>query len=452
MLENINKEPNSVDAEVCALGCGFLSSVALEKMVDELTDDMFYDKRNAVIYRALYNIYQRKEAMDVTVLKNEIEKECAINSIGGLEYLSEVIDSVVSASSIESYIRIIREKAIRRNLIKTCENIENSARDESMETYDVVEMAEKDIFAVSKQRKVGEFKTSAEVVKSARDLLEALNKAGEDVTGVPSGFADFDKLTSGFHPGELIIIAARPAMGKTAFALNVAVNAAKSMDKAVAIFNLEMTAEQLMLRMISAEGAVEGNKLKTGKLYNDDWKKVNEAMSILADAPLYLEDTSSNTIGEIRAKCRRLAASPKKLGLVVIDYLQLISGGSGYGTNRQQEVSDISRSLKTMARELNVPVIALAQLSRGVEARENKRPIMSDLRESGSIEQDADIVAFLYRDDYYPNSKAPVLENNNSISELIIGKHRNGATGTIKLLFEKNYSHFRNFIENAQEK
>ncbi len=440
MLENINKEPNSVDAEVCALGCGFLSSVALEKMVDELTDDMFYDKRNAVIYRALYNIYQRKEAMDVTVLKNEIEKECAINSIGGLEYLSEVIDSVVSASSIDTYISIIRDKALRRNLIKTCEKIENNARDEITDVNDVVETAEKDIFAVSKQRKVGEFKTSAEVVKSARDLLEALNKAGEDVTGVPSGFADFDKLTSGFHPGELIIIAARPAMGKTAFALNVAVNAAKSMDKAVAIFNLEMTAEQLMLRMISAEGAVEGNKLKTGKLYNDDWKKVNEAMSILADAPLYLEDTSSNTIGEIRAKCRRLAASPKKLGLVVIDYLQLISGGSGYGTNRQQEVSDISRSLKTMARELNVPVIALAQLSRGVEARENKRPIMSDLRESGSIEQDADIVAFLYRDDYY--NKEARMDDNNSVVEFIIGKNRNGVTKTVELLFKKNTSTF----------
>jgi len=449
MQENINKEPFNLDAEICALGCGFLSSVALEKMIDELSDEMFYDRRNAVIYRALNSIYQRKEAMDVTILKNEIEKECAINSIGGLEYLSEVIDSVVSASSVDSYIKIIREKAIRRSLIQTCEKIENDARDEAIETNDVVELAEKGIFAVSKQRKVGEFKSSAEVIKSTRDLLETLNKAGEDVTGVPTGFVDFDKLTSGLHAGELIIIAARPAMGKTAFALNIATYAAKMIKSAVAVFNLEMTAEQLMLRMISAEGAVEGNKLRTGKLNNQDWKKVNEAMSILADEPLFIEDTSSNTIGEIRAKCRRLAASPNGLGLVVIDYLQLISGGPGYGANRQQEVSDISRSLKTMARELNVPVIALAQLSRGVEQRENKRPIMSDLRESGSIEQDADIVAFLYRDDYY--TKQAVNENNISLSELIIGKHRNGGTGTIELLFEKNISNFRNYQKAPQE-
>jgi replicative DNA helicase len=447
MLENINEEPNSVDAEVCALGCGFLSSVALEKMVDELTDDMFYDKRNAVIYRALYNIYQRKEAMDVTVLKNEIEKECAINSIGGLEYLSEVIDSVVSASSIESYIRIIREKAIRRNLIKTCENIENSARDESMETYDVVEMAEKDIFAVSKARRTSEFRTSAEVVKTAKDLLEGLAKAGKEVTGVPTGFYDLDKLTSGLHPSELIIIAARPAMGKTAFALNVAVNAAKNIEQGVAIFNLEMSAEQLMFRMISAEGAVEGNKLKTGMLNHDDWKRVNEAMSTLSDAPIYMED-SATTIGEIRAKCRRLASSPKGLGLIVIDYLQLISGGSGYGSNRQQEVSDISRGLKMMAMELHVPVIALAQLSRAVEGRPDKRPLMSDLRESGSIEQDADMVGFLYRDDYYNKE---TMNKDVSISEFIIGKNRNGPTKTIEFLFKGSTVTFANYEGNKEE-
>ena len=448
MPDIIKDEPKNLDAEMSALGCGFLSSVALEKMVEELTDDMFYDKKNQTIFRALSNIAKRKDSMDVTVLKNEIEKECAINSIGGVEYLSEVIDSVVSASSIDTYISIIRDKALRRNLIKTCEKIENNARDEITDVNDVVETAEKDIFAVSKARRTSEFRTSAEVVKTAKDLLEGLAKAGKEVTGVPTGFYDFDKLTSGLHPSELIIIAARPAMGKTAFALNVAVNAAKNIEQGVAIFNLEMSAEQLMFRMISAEGAVEGNKLKTGMLNHDDWKRVNEAMSTLSDVPIYMED-SATTIGEIRAKCRRLASSPKGLGLIVIDYLQLISGGSGYGSNRQQEVSDISRSLKTMARELNVPVIALAQLSRGVEARENKRPIMSDLRESGSIEQDADIVAFLYRDDYY--TKQAANENNVSVSELIIGKHRNGGTGTIELLFEKNISNFRNYIKNAQE-
>ena len=449
MPEIIKDEPKNIEAEMCALGCGFLSSYALEKMVEELTVDMFYDKKNQTIFDALCNIHNRKDAMDVTVLKNEIEKNTPINTIGGIEYLSEVIDSVVSASSIDTYINILREKALRRNLIKTCEKIENSARDELLDTNGVVESAEKDIFAVTKTRKTGEFRTSAEVVKSARTQLESLAKNQEAVTGVPTGFYDFDKLTSGFHPHELIIIAARPAMGKTAFALNLAVNAAKATNKNVAIFNLEMSAEQLMFRMISAEGAVEGNKLKTGILSHEDWKKVNEAMSTLEQVPIFLEDTPGVTIGEIRAKCRRLASQGNGLGLVVIDYLQLISGGPGYGTNRQQEVSDISRSLKTMARELNVPVVALAQLSRNVEGRENKRPIMSDLRESGSIEQDADIVAFLYRDDYY--TKQAVNENNISVSELIIGKHRAGGTGTIELLFEKNISNFRNYIKNAEE-
>ena len=449
MAEVKRDEPKNLEAEMSVLGCGFLSSYALEKICDELTSDMFYDKKNVAIFEAMTEIYKNKQQMDVTVLKNEIEKKNPINSVGGIEYLSDVIDSVVSASNVDSYISIIREKSLRRNLIKVCESIENSARDESSSANDVIEHAEKQIFSVTKARKASEFKTAAEVVKSTRIQLENLAKNNQEVTGIATGFYDFDKLTSGLHPNELIIIAARPAMGKTAFALNIATNAAISSGKSVAIFNLEMGAEQLMFRMISALGAVEGNKLKTGRLTHDDWKKVNEAMSELADAPIFIEDTPGITIGEIRAKCRRLASQGNGLGLIVIDYLQLISGGPGYGNNRQQEVSDISRSLKTMAMELGVPVIALAQLSRSVEGRENKRPIMSDLRESGSIEQDADIVTFLYRDDYY--NKTTIEENNVSLSELISGKHRNGATGTIELLFEKNISNFRNYIKNVQE-
>lgn len=451
MPEVKHEEPKNIEAEMNALGCAFLANYALEKLCDELNSEMFYDKKNATIFNAMKEILVRKEAMDATVLKNEIEKVTPINSIGGIEYLSEVIDSVVSASNIDSYISIIREKYLRRNLIKVCEKIENDARDESNDTNFIVEDAASKIFNVTKERRSGEFKTSAQVVKSAKEQLEQLAKNDKDVTGIATGFYDFDKATSGLHPHELIIIAARPAMGKTAFALNIAVNAAITSRKNVAIFNLEMGAEQLMFRMISAQGAVEGNRLKTGKLTHDDWKKVNEAMSELADAPLLIEDTPGITIGEIRAKCRRIANQKPGLGLVVIDYLQLISGGPGYGNNRQQEVSDISRSLKTMAMELDVPVIALAQLSRNVEGRENKRPIMSDLRESGSIEQDADIVAFLYRDDYYTKSNEAVEENNVSVSELIIGKHRSGATGTIKLLFERNISLFRNHVENVQE-
>ena len=343
-MAEINQiEPKSLEAEMEVLGCGFISSYALEKICEELTSDMFYDKKNATIFDAMNKLHARKENMDATVLKNEIEKTTPINSIGGIEYLTETIDSVVSASNVDSYINIIREKALRRNLIEVCEKIEKSARDESLDTNSMVDVAEKQIFNVTKARKAGVFKTAAEVVKNAKTQLEVLSKSNQDITGVATGFYDFDKLTSGLHPNELIIIAARPAMGKTAFALNIAVNAAMTCGKSVAIFNLEMSAEQLMFRMISAQGAVEGSKLKTGKLSHEDWKKVNEAMSELSDCPLYIEDTPGITIGEIRAKCRRLASQGNGLGLVVIDYLQLISGGSGYANNRQQEVSDISR-------------------------------------------------------------------------------------------------------------
>lgn len=447
-MKDAKIEPNNLEAEMCVLGCAYMSASSLEKMCDELTTDMFYDKRNATIYTALSELKRRNEPVDSTILKNEIEKITPINSIGGVEYLTDVIDSVVSASNVDSYIKIVREKSLRRKLIDVCENIEKNAREEDNETNDLVESAEKELFAVTKARKSGEFRTSRDVLKTAISQLETLAKNNSDVTGIATGFYDFDKLTSGLHPNELIIIAARPAMGKTAFALNLAVNAAISSNKSVAIFNLEMGAEQLMFRMLSAASSVEGNKLKTGKLSHEDWKKINEATSELGDAPIFIEDTPGITIGEIRAKCRRLQ-STGNLGLIVIDYLQLISGGPGYGNNRQQEVSDISRSLKTMAMELGVPVIALAQLSRNVEGRENKRPIMSDLRESGSIEQDADIVAFLYRDDYY--TKQVDNPDGVSISELIIGKHRNGATGTIELLFEKNISNFRNYVKNAEE-
>ena len=280
--------------------------------------------------------------------------------------------------------------------------------------------------------------------------MERLAKNQADITGVPSGFYDLDKITSGFHENELVIVAARPAMGKTAFGLNLAVNAALNTKKPVAIFNMEMSAEQLALRMIAAAGSIDMNKLKTGRLEHSDWKKVNEAMSQLGETEIYIEDASGMTVSEIRAKCRRLATSDKGLSMVVIDYLQLIEGSSRYAGNRQQEVSEISRSLKTMAMELKVPVIALAQLSRSVELRENKRPLMSDLRESGSIEQDADIVMFLYRDDYY--NKTAQESNNTSITELIIGKHRNGSTGTVELLFERSMSNFRNYLKSSEEK
>ena len=444
------KLPQNLEAEMAVLGCSFLTNYALDKVCEELDSDMFISEPNRRIFDAIKSLHQSKIPLDSATVKNEIEKKGSINLIGGIEYLSEVIDSVITAANVDYYIDIVREKALRRKLIDVTNTITSSAYDEEENTNDLIDDAERKIFSVTKARKAGEFKTIGEVMRSTQQELERLAKNQNEITGIPSGFYDLDKLTSGFHPNELIILAARPAMGKTAFGLNLAVNAAQKTEKAVAIFNMEMSAEQLALRMIAAAGGIEQNKLKTGRLEHNDWKKVNEAMSELGDTNLYIEDSSGMTTSEIRAKCRRLATQEKGLGLVVIDYLQLITGSAKYEGNRQQEVSEISRSLKTMAMELKIPVIALAQLSRSVELRENKRPIMSDLRESGSIEQDADIVAFLYRDDYY--NKPAGDSSNVSITELIIGKHRNGGTGTIELLFERDMSNFRNYIKKEENK
>ena len=442
------KLPQNLDAEMAILGSCFLSSYALDKVCEEVTEDMFFSDANKKIFSAIYELHQNKVPLDTTMLINEIEKRDNINTIGGVEYLSEVVDSVITAANIDYYIEIVREKALRRKLIEVSTNITTSAFDEDSETNDIIDNAEKNIFSVTQARKAGEFKTISDVMKTTQAQIEDLAKNDKEITGIATGFYDFDKLTSGLHANELIILAARPAMGKTAFGVNIAVNAAINSKKNVALFNLEMSAEQLAMRMISAQGGIEQNKLKTGKLEHNDWKKVNEAMSELSNTNLFIEDASGITVSEIRAKCRRLATQGPGLGLVVIDYLQLIQGSARYAGNRQQEVSEISRSLKTMAMELKVPVIALAQLSRGVELRENKRPIMSDLRESGSIEQDADIVMFLYRDDYYNKSAAE--QTNISVTELIVGKHRNGSTGTIELLFERSMSNFRNYIKKEE--
>ena len=442
------KMPQNLEAEMNVLGCAFLTSYALDKVCEELTVEMFFNEANKRIFEAIDNLHQNKIPLDSATVKNEIEKKGSINAIGGIEYLSEVIDSVITAANVDYYIEIVREKALRRKLIDVTTNITTDAYNEEEDTNDLIDDAEKKIFSVTKARKASEFKSIGEVIRSTQKELERLAKNKADITGLATGFYDFDKLTSGLHEAELIIIAARPAMGKTAFGVNLAVNAAKNTDRAVALFNMEMSAEQLAMRMIASTGGIEMGKLKTGRLEHNDWKKVNEAMSELGDTNLFIEDSSGMTISEIRAKCRRLDAQGKGLALIVIDYLQLISGSAKYEGNRQQEVSEISRSLKTMAMELKVPVIALAQLSRSVELRENKRPIMSDLRESGSIEQDADIVGFLYRDDYYNKTAS---ENTNvSVTELIIGKHRNGGTGTIELLFERDMSNFRNYIKKEE--
>lgn len=443
--------PRNVEAEQSVLGAMFLSKNAAQRAVESLEKELFYSNVHSKIFECLKNLTERKIPIDITTVTSELENKKILKEIGGIEYLSDIVNAVPTAANIDYYIKIVEENALLRRLIEVSTEIATSGYNKEAPTNEILDEAERKILNIVKNRKSTEFKKIQEVLSKAQSDLEKLAELKGEITGIPTGFSDFDRLTTGLHENELIIIAARPGMGKTAIALNIATSAAMATDKTVALFNLEMGAEQLALRMISSLGQIESQKLRTGKLYNNDWKRVNEAISQLADTKIYMDDTPGISVGEIRAKCRRLASSQDGLGIVIIDYLQLVQGSAKYAGNRQQEVSEISRSLKTMAMELNVPVLALAQLSRAVELRENKRPIMSDLRESGSIEQDADIVAFLYRDDYY--TKQAKEDSNTSVSELIIGKHRNGPTGTIELLFKRDTSTFLNYKkENNTEK
>lgn len=430
--------PNNIEAEESVLGACFLSKYALQKACESLTPDSFYDEKNGKIFAAMNALVDEKTPIDITTVTGYLKKNNQLTEIGGVEYLTEVLNFVPTASNIDYYIKNVEDASILRKLIETATDIASEGYRTDETVNEILDNSEKKILNIVKNRKSSEFRSIKDILQKTQSDLERLSEHKGEVTGLTTGWYDIDKLTTGLHPNELIIIAARPAMGKTVFALNIATHAAMTQDKSVALFNLEMSAEQLAMRIISSLGQVDGFKLRTGNLMNTDWKRINEAVSQLSNTNLVMDDTPGITIGEIRAKCRRLASSEKGLGLVVIDYLQLISGGKNYGANRQQEVSDISRSLKTLAMELQVPVIALSQLSRSVEAREDKRPIMSDLRESGSIEQDADIVAFLYRDDYY--KKEARNEDNTSIVELIVGKHRNGPTATVELLFKKDTS------------
>ena len=432
--------PNNLEAEQSVLGACFLSKYALQKACESLTEDSFYDEKNAKIFSSMASLLEAKTPIDVTTVTSDLKNKKILSEIGGVEYLTEILNFVPTATNVDYYIKSVEDTAVLRKLIETATEIASDGYSTEEDINETLDNAEKKILNIVKTRKSSEFKSIKEVLIKTEADLEKLAESKGEITGLATGWYDFDKLTAGLHENEFIIIAARPAMGKTAFALNLATHIAMNNKKSVALFNLEMGAEQLALRILSSLGQIEGYKLRTGNLLNDDWKRLNEATSQLSDTNLFIDDTPGITIGEIRAKCRRLASSEKGLGIVIIDYLQLISGGKNYGSNRQQEVSDISRSLKTLAMELHVPVIALAQLSRSVEAREDKRPIMSDLRESGSIEQDADIVSFLYRDDYY--YKEARREDDASISEFIIAKHRNGPTATIELLFKKNTSTF----------
>lgn len=444
----VKEIPSNMVAEQSVLGSMFLSSFALQKACDELQPQSFYFDNNSKIFSTMQEMHNKGIPLDATTVTTELKNKELLDQVGGIEYLTEIFNIVPTAANVEQYIKIVEETALQRRLIDVSTDIATNAYDKSVDINTILDEAERKILSVVNGRRTTEFRDIKEVIASTKANLEKLSTQDGDVTGLSTGWERIDKLTTGLHEGELIIIAARPAVGKSAWALNLATNAAINSNATVAVFNLEMSAESLASRMIACIGHVEGYKLATGQLQND-WDKVNEAYAKLEKTNLFIDDTPGITIGEIRSKCRRLANSEKGLDLVIIDYLQLITSAANYGGNRQQEVSDISRALKLMSLELKVPVVALAQLSRSAEQRkENPRPILSDLRESGAIEQDADIVVFLYREDYYKKE----LDTKDQVSDLefIIAKHRNGATGTVPLRFKKDISKFFSVFEDQK--
>lgn len=430
--------PHNIEAERALLGSVFWSYSTLQKVCEEIGAEVFYLESHSKIFEVIKSLYLEKKPVDLGVVFSEIVNRGWLVQVGGAEYLNSVVESVATGANVEYYIDIVLEKYTLRRMIEAATEIITNANNTEKKLADVVENAEKSILNITKMRKTTEFRNVREVLDKAQNDLEALAKNKGRVTGLTTGLVDLDNLTNGFSPTQLVIVAARPAVGKTAFALNIACAAAKSCKKNIAVFSLEMPAEQLIMRMISSLGQVDNKKLQTGKLENEDWRRINEAISQLADTNIYFHDAGGITASEIKAKCRRLSTQGEGLGLVIIDYLQLIDSSSKYSGSRQQEVSEISRSLKTMALELEVPVIALSQLSRSVEKREDKKPVLSDLRESGSIEQDADIVAALHA----PDVEAPVDDNLPVPIQVIILKHRNGPIATIDLLFKKKTSTF----------
>ena len=439
--------PFNNEAEMSVLGVAFISKDEVDKICESVNEDMFFDEKNKCLFNAIKSLHDQKIPIDLTTIKNELEKTKKLNIVS-INHITEVIDSVVTSANIDYYISMLNDYYTRRELINSATGIVENAYNEEDVTR-LQDYAEKSILLAVRNRSVSELIPISTVLKNAHDKLEDLAKNKKLITGLETGFYDFDKLTTGFQGGEMIILAARPGMGKTALALNMATYAGKTTNKAVAIFNLEMPAEMLVNRMISSVGRIDSYKLQTGNMHEKDWQRYNEAMSQLAETNIYIEADAGTTISEIRAKCRRLASSDKGLGLVIIDYLQLINSGSKKVESRQVEVSDISRSLKTMALELNVPVIALSQLSRTAEKRESNVPMLADLRESGSLEQDADMVLFINRKDYYDKEK----NQNETIvpAELIIAKHRKGSLGTIDLKFELNIGLFKSVLKEQGE-
>ncbi len=440
-LDNIGiLPPQSIEAEKSVLGSVFLDNQSLLRIIDLVRPEDFYRREHALVFEAFLNLFEKGDPIDPITVHNELQRMKAVEQVGGLEYLMELAEFVPTSVHVVRYAQIVKEKAILRELISASHEIIRRCHDSDRDVEELLDEAERLIFSISEKRTRTDFSTSRELVKSAVAQLESLSQKRQLITGIPTGFYDFDMMTAGLQPGDLVIVAARPGMGKTSFVLNVAQNVAVEEGETVAIFSLEMSKEQIAMRMLASVARINYQKLRTGNINSDDWKRIINAANELSDAPIFVDDTPGINVLEMRAKARRLQAE-HGLSLVIVDYLQLMRG-RGRKENRQQEISEISRSLKGLAKELNVPVVAVSQLSRAVEARNDKRPQLSDLRESGAIEQDADLVVFIYRDEVY--NKDTLHPN---VAEIIIGKQRNGPMGTVKLLFRKECTRFENYQE-----
>ncbi|KRL96778.1 replicative DNA helicase [Liquorilactobacillus satsumensis] len=453
--------PQNIEAEQAVLGAIFLRSDALVEAMVYLQPDDFYRRAHQIIFQAMIELNNQDEIIDVVTVNNYLKANQQVDDVGGVGYIAELAAAVPTAANVVYYAKIVEEKALMRRLIATATNIVTQTYTQDDDVTTLLDDAERQIMDVSERRNRSGFKPIKDVLNSAIEDIDRLYQQNEDITGLATGYHELDKMTAGLQPDNLIILAARPAVGKTAFALNIAQNVGTKTDKTVAIFSLEMSAESLVNRMLCAEGSINANHLRTGQLNDEEWKNLIVAMGSLSQAAVFIDDTPGIKMAEIRAKCRRLAKEQGNLGLVVVDYLQLIEGSNK--ESRQQEVSEISRQLKKLAKELSVPIIALSQLSRGVEQRQDKRPVLSDIRESGSIEQDADIVAFLYRDDYYERSEGDQDDESTQQDdetqdvgevEVIIEKNRSGPRGTVKLLFVKSYNKFSSvaYVPESQKK
>ena len=429
--------PNSPEAEQSVIGSMMMDSEAIMTASEILTSEDFYQRQYGILFDAMVELYNEGKAVDLVTLQDRLKEKDVPPEVASLEFVKDILDTVYTSAHIRQYATIVHEKAMLRKLIRTTEGIANTcyAGKESME--DIFVDTEKQIFDIIQQNTSGEYVPIKDVVLNALDKIEMASKTKGNVTGIPTGFIDLDYKTAGFQPSDLILVAARPSMGKTALVLNIAQHMAFREDVTVAVFSLEMSKEQLVNRLLSLESRVDSQSIRTGNLTDEDWSKLIEGAGVIGKSHLIIDDTPGISVTELRSKCRKFKME-HNLGIIIIDYLQLMTG-SKHSESRQQEISDISRSLKAVARELNVPVVALSQLSRAVEQRPDHRPMLSDLRESGAIEQDADVVMFIYRDDYYNKDTAKP-----NVAEIIIAKQRNGAIGTIELEWLPQYTKFAN--------